>query len=507
MSKKYYITTPIYYVNDVPHIGHAYTTIAADVLARFHKTKGEDVFFLTGTDEHGAKIAEAASKAGKEPKDFVDELAPKFQETWKKLNIEYSEFFRTTNPEHEKLVQEFMQKVKDNGYIEKRSYSGLYCISCERYYKPEELIDGKLCPDHKRDCVEQTEENYFFLLSKFGDQLIKKIENGEFEIGPESRKNEIISKIKLGLEDVSVSRANVKWGIPFPGDQEQTIYVWFDALLNYWTAGKIYFPQMDDGRPNNEQQTEQSQNTKYEIRNTSLWPADLHLMAKDILWFHAVIWPAMLIAAGEEAPKKVFAHGFFTINGQKMSKTLGNVIDPNDVVDKFGADAVRYALLREFPFGEDGDISLERIRKRYDEELSNTLGNLLQRTLVMIKKYCAQEFSNYQFPSASWRINQSSITQFQKQVSSEINNLQFSRALEKVMEFTGSLNQLINEKAPWVLAKEGKDEEAAAVLSQVFAGIVEIAESLVPFMPETAGKMKKQLETLEPEPLFPRLES
>lgn len=465
---KYYITTPIYYVNDVPHIGHAYTTIAADVLARYHKSRSEEVFFLTGTDEHGAKIAEAAAKAGKDPKAFVDELAPKFQETWKKLNIAYSEFFRTTNPEHEKLVQEFIQKVYDNGFIEKRSYSGLYCVSCERYYKPEELIDGK-CPDHKRECVEQSEENYFFLLSKFQDQLIQKIESGEMVVGPESRRNEVLSKVKLGLEDVSISRANVKWGIPVPFDSSQTIYVWFDALLNYFTATKIY-PEA-----------------------ANLWPADLHLMAKDILWFHAVIWPAMLLAAGEAVPKKVFAHGFFTINGQKMSKTLGNVIDPNEVVEKFGADAVRYSLLREFPFGEDGDISVEKIAARYTEDLGNNLGNLLNRTLSMMNKYKV----NQRISKSANRLD----------ISKEIEDLQFSRALEKVMAYAAEQNQFINENAPWQLAKEGKQDKIENVLGSVYGALVIIANNLESFMPETAEKMKQQLETLQPEPLFPRLES
>ncbi|MEK9156200.1 MAG: class I tRNA ligase family protein [Patescibacteria group bacterium] len=512
MSKKYYITTPIYYVNDVPHVGHAYTTIAADVLARYHREKGEEVFFLTGTDEHGAKIAEAAEKAGKEPKAFVDELAPKFQEVWKKLNINYSEFFRTTNPEHERLVQEFIGRVNKAGYIEKRQYTGLYCIACERYYREDELIDGK-CPDHKRELVRQSEENYFFLLSKFGDQLLEKIESGEMEIGPETRKNEIVSKIKLGLEDISISRANVKWGIPFPGDESQTIYVWFDALLNYWTATKIYGQDKGDS----------PQAAKGTVPGPE-WPADLHLMAKDILWFHAVIWPAMLLAAGEAVPKKVFAHGFFTINGQKMSKTLGNVINPNEVVDKFGADAVRYALLREFPFGEDGDISVEKIGERH-KELADTLGNLLQRTVVMINKYQVHTTSSPSYPrrgngeidpthSSLPKIGSLSSDSSPKigearwgmSINLDIESSQFSRALEKIMTFAAKQNQFINEKAPWVLAKEGKTNEIKEVLSAVYGNLMIISELFIPFMPETAKKMKQQLESLKPEPLFPRID-
>lgn len=490
--KKFYITTPIYYVNDVPHIGHAYTTIAADVLARYYKKKlGEDqVFFLTGTDEHGAKIAEVARKANKEPREYVDELVPKFQKTWENLNIDYSEFFRTTNPAHEAAVQEFILRLISKGYVEKRSYQGLYCISCERYYKEEELVEGR-CPDHKRELITQSEENYFFLLSKpeISKRLLEKIENGEMEIGPESRRNEVISKIKLGLEDVSISRAGVKWGIPFPGDPDQTIYVWVDALLNYFTAEKIYFQngQRTDGQTDNEQVP------------PALWPADLHLMAKDILWFHAVVWPAMLIAADLPLPKKIFAHGFFTINGSKMSKTVGNVIDPNEVVAKFGADAVRYALLREFPFGEDGDISVEKIADRY-LELGNTLGNLLQRTVVMIKKF--------QNPSDKFKINSKfRNTKYEiRNTSQEIEFLQFSRALEVVMNYAGELNQYINEKAPWVLAKEDKTDELSEVLNTVHSGLGDIADALEPFMPETSEKMQKQLETLQPEPLFPKIE-
>ncbi|MFA5927054.1 MAG: methionine--tRNA ligase [Patescibacteria group bacterium] len=488
--KKFYITTPIYYVNDVPHIGHAYTTIAADVLARYYKKKlGPDkVFFLTGTDEHGAKIAEAARRAGKEPREYVDELAPKFQKTWENLNIEYSEFFRTTNPLHEEAVQNFVQCLMNNGYVEKRSYEGLYCISCERYYKEEELVEGK-CPDHKRELVKQSEDNYFFLLSKpeISEQLLAKIENGELKIGPESRKNEVVSKIKLGLEDVSISRAGVKWGIPFPGDPDQTIYVWVDALLNYFTAEKIYFKngQPTDGPTDNEQ------------ASPVLWPADLHLMAKDILWFHAVIWPAMLIAAGEETPKKVFAHGFFTINGTKMSKTLGNVIDPNEAVTKFGADVVRYSLLREFPFGEDGDISLEKMQGRY-QELGNNIGNLFQRTISMINKYDTKVTKTENKDEYDYGLVD--------MVDNVVDELRFDMVLASIDSYATMCNTYINEHKPWVLAVSDP-ELLTKVLNRVFNNLYSIVLALEPFMPETAKKMNTQLETLRPEPLFPRLES
>ncbi len=490
---KKYITTPIYYVNDVPHIGHAYTTIAADVLARYYKGKGDDVFFLTGTDEHGAKIAEAAKKAGMTPKEFADELAPKFADTWQKLNIDYSEFFRTTNPEHEKLVADFVKNLQDKGFVEKRSYEGLYCVACERYYKESELIEGK-CPDHKTEPIKQSEENYFFLLSKLSDKLLEKIESGQFQIGPDSRKNEVISKVKSGLEDVSISRAAVEWGIPYPGDEAQTIYVWIDALLNYYTATKIY------DKPD-------------------LWPADLHLMAKDILWFHAVIWPAMLIALELPLPKKVFAHGFFTINGAKMSKSVGNVIDPNEMAEIYGADVLRYALFREFPFGEDGDISKEKIAGHYTD-LANTLGNLVQRTISMIIKYEIDiDESTSSRSLTSNNISKGLDTGIVRalptgrqakrelDVDKEIENLQFNKALEKVMTLAAEQNQYINENAPWELAKTNQSEKIAKVLDKVFFNLKNISEMIEPFMPEISEKMKKQLETLAPKPLFPKIEN
>jgi methionyl-tRNA synthetase len=467
MNNKYYVTTPIYYINDVPHIGHAYTTVAADVLARYHRKKGDEVFFLTGTDEHGAKIAEAAIKAGKSPQDFVDELELKFKEAWKKLNISYDEFFRTTNPDHEKQVQEFVQKLKDGGFVEKRSYEGLYCVGCEKFLKESELIDGK-CPDHQKEPVRQKEENYFFKLSQFGDKILEKIESGEFEIGPETRRNEIAGKIKQGLEDISISRAAVEWGVSFPGDDKQTIYVWIDALLNYYTATKIY-------------------------KKDGFWPANLHLMAKDIVWFHGVIWPALLLALDLPLPKKIFVHGFFTVDNQKMSKSIGNVLDPNYLVDKFGVDAVRYATLREFPFGEDGDFSEEKIATHYNN-LANNIGNLLQRTISMINKYNIEVKSN-NTEAKSQKID----------INAEISTLDFMSALKKIDDFCMAQNKYIAESEPWTLAKEDKKAELAEVLINVYNNLALLPELLEPFMPETAVKIRKQLETLEPEPLFPRL--
>jgi len=468
MSK--YITTPIYYINDIPHIGHAYTTIAADVLSRYYKLKGEDVFLLTGTDEHGAKIAEAAEKAGKSPEKFIEELVPKFKETWSNLNIEYSEFFQTTNPKHEKLVQEFVSKLQELGYIEKRKYKGLYCVGCEKFLTKDDLVDGR-CPDHKTEPVKQSEENYFFLLKKAAKDfdLKGKIEAGQIKVSPQSRKNEVLGKIKVGLEDVSISRESVEWGVKFPGDDTQTVYVWVDALLNYYSATKIY-------------------------KDGPKWPADLHLMAKDILWFHAIIWPAMLLVVGEELPKEVFAHGFFTVGGQKMSKTVGNVLDPNDLVKKFGADAVRYALLREFPFGADGDISEEKIAARYQNDLGNELGNLLQRTLTIISKN-------------NLKVKIMEETRLDDSIRKSIENLEFNDALRKIWGIVRFTNQFIDEKKPWEMVKVINTGEVVEVMEYIVSSLEKIRKHLEPFMPETSEKMKKQLKTLKPEPLFPRLEN
>lgn len=468
-KNSFYVTTPIYYVNDVPHIGHAYTSIAADVLARYYREKGDKTFFLTGTDEHGAKIAEAAEKAGKTPKEFVDVLSQRFKDSWEKLNINYNEFIRTTNPQHEKIVQDLIKKLQKKGYIEKRKYQGWYCVGCEKYLSADELVDGK-CPDHKKEPILQSEENYFFLLTKAAKDfdLLGKIERDEFKILPETRKNEIVGKIKTGLEDVSISRENVEWGIKFPGDESQTVYVWIDALINYYTATKIY-------------------------KNAPAWPADLHLMAKDILWFHAIIWPAILLALGEDLPKEVFAHGYFTIGGEKMSKTVGNVIDPLKIVEKYGADTLRYTLLREFPFGEDGDISEEKIALRYEKELSNGIGNLFQRTLTMINKY-------------NVKVAPLKIDIYGDSVSQKIESLDFMEALNVVKRMVEVGNEQIEEGKPWELAKNGEKENLTRVLSEVYRILRDTTKNIAPFMPETAEKMKEQLKTLKPEPLFPRIE-
>ena len=495
--KKFYITTPIYYINDKPHIGHAYTTVAADVLSRYYQSQNKEVFFLTGVDEHGAKVAEAAKRAGMEPKEFADSLVPQFQQAWKDLNIEYSEFFRTTNPEHEKIVSEMIAELQKRGFVQKRKYSGLYCIACEKFLQPAELKDGR-CPDHGTKPEKHSEENYFFLLSKFGDKLLAAIKAGDYQILPLSRKNEVVGKIKQGLEDVSISREKVEWGIPFPGDPSQTIYVWIDALINYWSAEKIYFSGCHAELDSAPHEIPKQVRGDYVV-----WPADIHLMAKDILWFHAVIWPAILIALDIPLPKTIFAHGFFTVGGQKMSKTRSNVLDPNALVQKFGADAVRYALLCQFPFGEDGDISEAKIAERYQNDLANGLGNLLQRTISMINRY------NVVIPtvaegSSNSKISPPTSSSRNDNISKLIKELKFDQALAEIAGEITKLNQYIDKNKPWKLAKSDK-EKLSEVLLFVHQSLSSLVLPLSYFMPETAEKMKKQLETLEPEPLFPRL--
>lgn len=524
MSKKKFITTPIYYVNDKPHIGHAYTTVAADVLSRYYKAKGEEVFFLTGTDEHGAKVAEAAKKAGKDPQEFVDELVPKYKTAWKNLNIEYDQFIRTTNPEHEKIVQEFILKLKENGYVEKKKYEGLYCVGCERFMQEDELVDGK-CPDHGTKPKLQSEENYFFLLSKAAKDfdLVNLIKSDKFKIGPKSRKNEVLGKIDNGLEDVSISRTAVEWGIGFPGDKDQTIYVWIDALINYWSAPIIYSIKNEKLKMKNDGESTIS-NSETSEPTTCQWPPDIQLMAKDILWFHAVIWPAMLLASGEkELPKLVFAHGFFTVDGKKMSKTVGNVLDPNDLVKKFGggsvgADAVRYALLREFPFGEDGDISEEKIAVRYQSDLGNGLGNLLNRTISMMNKFQVtvdnidDDFSPKD-PSDMTELAGGDIEKVKSNAKHSVDlyhryieELGFDGCLARINYIVSDLDKYLGATEPWKIVNVNKNK-CSEILLNVYRGLIFIQPLIAPFMPKTAEKMKDQLKTLKPEPLFPRLDN
>lgn len=470
MNKKFYVTTPIYYVNDVPHIGHAYTTIAADVLARYHRLLDHKVFFLTGTDEHGAKVAEAAKKEGKKPKQFCDRVVSRFINSWKRLNISNDYFIRTTNPRHEKIVKDLLKKIYDNGYIYSGTYEGLYCVGCEKFLTESDLIDGK-CPLHpNREPVRQKEKNYFFKLSDFREKLIRAIENekdkNHYKILPEERKNEILGKLKQGLDDVSISRAKVEWGIPIPWDKTQTTYVWIDALLNYYTS--IHFLKNKKG----------------------FWPPDLHLIGKDILWFHAVIWEAFLLAAKIPLPKAVYAHGFFTINGQKMSKSLGNVISPDDLIEKFGVDGARYLMLCQFPFGTDGDISLDKFKVRYNADLANGLGNLVAR----VAKLC--EKSDFSFKPSEAKLC--------KRYQRYLDGYRFDKALVRVWQFIAQADRKINQDQVW----QQKDRQLEKSLKSLVTSIRRITYHLKPFLPETAEKIEKQFagpKIKAEKPLFPRL--
>lgn len=487
MKNKFYVTTPIYYVNAAPHLGSAYTTIAADVLARYYRWKygAENVFFMTGTDEHGAKIQEIAEKSGKSPKEFTDEISEDFKKAWKNLNINYDYFIRTTDKHHEEAVAKITEQLFDQGDIYKGGYQALYCVGCEQYKTKSELVDGKICPDHNRECEVHEEEAYLFALSKYQDKLEELISKDEILIRPETRKNEILSFIRSGLEDVAVSRKkeNVSWGIDLPFDKDHTVYVWIDAFLNYLTG--LGWPE--DTSKSNE-----------------FWPADVQLMAKDIVRVHATIWQAMLLALDLPTSKQLFVHGYFTVNGKKMSKSLGNVLEPNALVEKFGADAIRYAVLREFPFGTDGDVSEEKIASRYNSDLANDLGNLLQRVISMINRYevnvTRPEILDIDKPREDKR--QPSI---RESISRSIENLCFEEALINIWKGIKNCNSLIDEKKPWELAKSDK-EALSEVLNVLYNNLFGISELIEPFMPETSEKMKKQLETLVPEPLFPRLQ-
>jgi methionyl-tRNA synthetase len=465
--KKFYITTPIYYVNDIPHIGHSYTTIAADIAARWKRLNGFDVFFLTGTDEHGAKIAAAAKEKGKNPQELVDEMSAKFKEAWRLLNISYDRFIRTTDEDHVAATQNIVNILFEKGLIFKKTYKALYCVGCERFYPEKDLADG-LCPFHKTKPVMQSEENYFFKLSSFAGALLERIsdKNHEehIEIQPEERRSEIIGKIKLGLEDVSFSRAAIDWGIPIPFDAKQTVYVWVDALINYITG--IGYPK--DG----------ANFQKY-------WPADVHLMAKDILWFHSVIWPAMLLGAGIPVPKKVYSHGFFTINGDKMSKSLGNVISPQELCDKFGVDAARYLAVTLIPFGPDGDISWDALSNKYNVDLANNLGNLISRTIKLAEK-------NYDLKvpqtTPDLELAKKTAKILDKDFAPAMDGLYLHKASEALQNALTVVNRQIETDAPWKLAKTDLPKLAQCLFSYLQAADL-ILIHLLAFMPELSEKI------------------
>lgn len=469
MNKNFYITTPIYYANAKPHIGHAYTTIAADVLARFHKLQGDKVFFLTGMDEHGMKIQKVAQTQGKDPQKFVDEIAGEFQNLWKKLDIKYDNFIRTTDKKHKAAIQKVLQMLKDEGAIYKGKYEGLYCVGCEQFKNENELVDGK-CPDHDMASEIMQEECYLMKMTSIQDDLIKKIESNEFEIAPEKYKNEILSFLKTQvLKDISVSRKNLPWGIPLPFDKEHTTYVWIDALLNYLTG--IGW----DG----------------DLKNIpDQWPVDVNLIGKDILRVHATIWPAILMHLGIKLPKMLFTHGHILSGGKKMSKTLGNVISIDEMLEKFGTDGTRYLLLASGSFGQDIDVTMERMVEKYNADLANGLGNLVSRVIKLAEKF------NYEIKSGYDPI------QWNKGF---FESFWIDKALVRIWEnIISKSNRYIDDNKPWELQKNNS-EKFQEVMQKLISELYLISELLIPFMPETAEKIKKALETKKVEPLFQRI--
>lgn len=468
---KYYVTTPIYYVNDKPHIGHAYTTVVADVFARYHRQKlgADNVFFLTGTDEHGAKVAQAATNHNQTPKDFVDATAKLYQTAWQSLNISHDYFFRTTDPAHEKLVQDLLQQLYDKGLIYKGSYRGIYCIGCEKYLNADEIVDGHCVLHPNVELKEQEEENYFFKTKAIAHNVLDALKAKQYSVLPTERYEEIVSRIEAGVEDVSISRVGMDWGIPLPWDNQHTVYVWVDALFNYYTATVMVEGKQD------------------------FWPANLHLMAKDILWFHAFIWEALLIALEKPLPETVLAHGFFTIDGQKMSKSLGNVLDPIELVQTYTADGLRYLLLTAFAFGNDGDISLSKFNEKYNADLANGIGNLISRVATLCDK------TGHDFGHITAQVDDAVL----QNIDTAMSQFRPDDALKAVWQPIQSLDKSIDTDTPWKL--EG--DELIAKLESYVGGILALEQYLRAFLPDTADYIHQVFgsgKVTKPTPLFLR---
>ena len=475
-NKKFYITTPIYYPSANFHIGHCYTTIIADAIARYKRLTGYDVFYLTGTDEHGLKIQKKAEEAGVTPQEYVDEIVGNAKDLWKSLNISYDKFIRTTDKEHVECVQKIFKKLYDQGDIYKGEYKGLYCTPCEYFWTETQLVDGK-CPDCGRDVNEVSEEAYFFRLSKYQDRLIKFYDEHPTFIEPESRKNEMLNNfIKPGLDDLCVSRTTFNWGVPVTFDDKHVVYVWIDALSNYISA--LGYLSDDD-----------TLFKKY-------WPANLHIVGKEIVRFHTIIWPIMLMALDLPLPEKVFGHGWLVINGGKISKSLGNYKDPREYIDSYGVDAVRYFVLREVPFGSDGSFSEEALITRTNGDLANVLGNLVNRTIGMANKYfygvINNTFVNEEIDNNL--INEA--TQLYSVVDGYMENLEVSKAITCIFDLLRNCNKYIDETMPWILAKdEAKKDRLATVLYNLIECIRISTVLLQAFIPDTCKKIFEQINT------------
>ncbi|CAI2718056.1 methionine--tRNA ligase [Nitrospina watsonii] len=473
MNRKFYITTPIYYVNDVPHIGHAYTTIAADVAARYRRLDGDDVFFLTGTDEHGQKVQQAAEQAGRSAQAYVDALHKPFKDLWARFNISNTDFIRTTEERHTRVVREILQALHEKGEIYRDSYEGWYCMPDERFWTEKDLVEGN-CPECGRKVEKIKEYNYFFKMSQYQEWLIDHIQKNESFILPASRKNEILGFLKKPLEDLCISRPKERlaWGIPLPFDEDYVTYVWFDALINYISI----------------------HGSHDEILKCDYWPAAHHLIGKDILTTHAVYWSTMLKAIGISPPLNIFAHGWWTVEGKKMSKSLRNVVEPNLLIDQFGVDVIRYFLMREVPFGLDGDFSHKALIGRVNSDLANNLGNLLNRTLNMLGKYFEGRVPEIDVEGDEDAGLKGKSKEVVEQVNELYDELAYNRILMKIWELLDASNQYINSTAPWNLAKsdDGK-KRLATVLYNAAEACRVIAILIHPFMPDTSKKMMQQL--------------
>lgn len=470
MNKTYYITTPIYYINDVPHIGHAYTTIAADVMSRYKRLCGYDVFFLTGTDEHGQKVEKAAEKHGVHPKELADRMVHRFTDLWQMLNISNTGFIRTTEERHKKVVRYMFEKAYENGDIYLGTYEDWYCVPCESYFTDLQLKDG-LCPDCLRKPEKLKEESFFFRLSKYTDRLLRRLEEQKDFVMPEIRYNEVASFVKGGLRDLSVSRTSFAWGIPVPLQEKHIVYVWFDALTNYITG--IGFLE------------DQDQFNRY-------WPCDAHLIGKDILRFHAVYWPSFLMSIGVEPPKHVFAHGWWTIEGQKMSKSLGNVIDPYEIVKTYGVDEFRFFLFREVPFGSDGDFSRHAIIHRINGDLANDFGNLTSRSVTMIGKFLQGKIERPEKKGGMDEHVEENVKKLVGEYQKEMEVFAYHKALHAVFEIISILNKYIDSEAPWKLSKEG-DARIKTVLYNIWNSLRIASMLLYPFMPQKSEVIRKAL--------------
>ena len=471
--RKFYLTTPVYYVNDIPHIGHAYTTVAADTLVRYKRLSGYDVFFLTGTDEHGNKILQTAQKNNLTPIELSDKMSANFKKLWGKLHISYDDFIRTTQTRHTQVVKKIFLKLYEKGDIYKGKYEGWYCIPCESFWLESQLKEGKLCPECGGKVEKIKEESYFFKLSRYQKPLLAYFKAHPNFVLPSTRMNEVVEFVKRGLNDLSVTRLNLKWGIPCPIDDNHTIYVWIDALINYISAlGYL----------------------KNNFRFSKFWPADVQLVGKDILKFHAIIWPALLMALGLELPRMIFAHGWWKIKGEKMSKSKKNVVDPLKLAEDYGADCLRYFLLREVPFGEDGNFSYSLFIKRINSDLSNDLGNLLNRVLPLVVRYCGGKIPSPSKEGEEDKKLREKIDNLFPSLEKSMETLSFSDALSKIWEIVRGGNLYVDKCAPWQLAKkEGKKARLNTVLYNSLEVFRILSILLFPFIPKSAEKMWAQL--------------